>query len=76
MLLPDRIREVREAKHLTQAEVASKFDISASAYGQMERNADKCSFVTLCKIAYAIEVSLLFLVDVDNLKILEEIYRL
>lgn len=66
MLLANRIRRIREAKNLTQAEVAYKCEITPSAYGQIERKAGKCSFETLFKIAVALKVSISFLVDLEN----------
>ena len=66
MKLAERIRNIREANGLTQAEVAYTIDISPSAYGQIERKASKCTIETLTKIASAIQVSLSFLVDIEN----------
>lgn len=66
MVLADRIRKIREHYNLSQAEVAVKINISPSAYGQIERRAGSSSFDTLSKIAFAINVSLPFLVDIKN----------
>ena len=66
MLLANRIKQIREAHSLTQLEVAAKINISASAYGQIERRAGSSSFDTLQKIADAIGVTLPFLVDIKN----------
>ncbi len=66
MLLADRIRKIRKAKNLTQEEVAFKCNISASAYGQIERRASSSSYDTLCKIAQSLDVSVLFLLDIGN----------
>jgi len=41
MPLANRIKNIREAKNLTQEDLANKMEISASAYGQKERNASK-----------------------------------
>jgi transcriptional regulator with XRE-family HTH domain len=71
MLLANRIKEIREAYGFTQIEVAAKINISASAYGQIERKAGNSSFNTLEKIAKAIGVSLPFLVDIKNPSFLE-----
>lgn len=64
--LNQRIRKIREAKNLTQEELAAKCGMSASAYGQIERNASKSTYDTLVKIANALEVSIIFLVDIEN----------
>lgn len=66
MKISDRIRKVRVAYSLTQLDVADKMNISTAVYGKMERNASHSSFDTLLKIAAAIGVSLLFLLDTDN----------
>jgi len=71
MSLPNRIRFIREAYHLTQADIAYKIDISPSAYGQIERKAEVASFHTLSKIAKAIGVKVSFLIDLDDQSFLE-----
>lgn len=72
MKLAERIRNIREAKQLSQAEVADKCDISPQAYGQIERQAGNASFNTLSKVATAIGVSLPFLVDIQNPDFIEK----
>ncbi len=72
MILANRIRKIREAKKLTQDEVAFRCNISASAYGQIERKAQNSTYFTLSKIADALCVSLLFLLDVDNPELFEQ----
>jgi|TARA_B110000259_G_scaffold120761_1_gene137159 transcriptional regulator with XRE-family HTH domain len=67
-VLAKRIREIREAKNLTQEEVAFICNMSASAYGQIERKAGTSKYETLCKVANALDVNILFLLDVDNSK--------
>ncbi|MCU0422983.1 MAG: helix-turn-helix domain-containing protein [Bacteroidia bacterium] len=66
MFLSDRIRKIRVAKMLTQEQVAQKCGISSSAYGQIERNAQHSSYDTLKRVAEALSVSLLFLIDTEN----------
>lgn len=66
MLLAYRLRKIREEKNLTQEDVAFNCGISASAYGQIERNAHKSTFETLLKIANALNVPIQFLVDINN----------
>jgi transcriptional regulator with XRE-family HTH domain len=66
MILAYRLRKIREAKNLTQEDVAFNCGISSSAYGQIERNADKSTLETLTKIANALDVSIVFLVDLNN----------
>jgi len=44
MLLAERIRKVRIAYNLTQADVAEKSKITPSAYGQIERKPGNSTF--------------------------------
>lgn len=64
--LPNRIRQIRTSKRLTQEIVADRLNISTSAYGQIERNANKASYETLLKISYALNVTIKYLLDIDN----------
>lgn len=66
MELSERIRKIRKAYNLTQADVAERMDIASSSYGQIERNALKASCKTLLKVADVIGVSLKFLVDISS----------
>lgn len=61
-----RIRSIRQTRKLTQAEVAAKCGMTASAYGQIERNPTKSTYETLQKIALAIGVDMLYLLDIEN----------
>lgn len=70
--LSNRIRQVREALGYTQADIAYRCDISPSAYGQIERKAIKATVATLYKIAQAMNVSLSFLVDIQNEQLIEK----
>ncbi|MHB1278799.1 MAG: helix-turn-helix domain-containing protein [Bacteroidia bacterium] len=63
MNLTERIRTIRQSKGLTQEQVAERMDISGSAFGQIERNAERATFATLTKIAAALEVSIEYLVQ-------------
>lgn len=53
---------------LRQSEIAYRLDISPYAYGQIERNAHKSTFETLYKIATAMNVSLIHLINIDEEK--------
>jgi len=72
MELSERIRKIRKAYNLTQADIACRLDIAPSSYGQIERNAIKASCQTLLKVANAIGVSLTFLVDIESRKFVED----
>jgi len=72
MLLANRIRKIREAKGFTQEEIASRMEISTSAYGQIERKAQNSTFNTLMKISRSLEVSLPFLVDIHSNEFVEK----
>ncbi len=71
MILAYRLRKIREAKKLTQEDAAFNCGMSASAYGQIERNAHKSTFETLIKIANALDVSIPFLVDTNRTEYIE-----
>ena len=66
MTLSKRIRKIREAKNLTQLDAAFKFGITPLANGQTQRNASKSTYDTVLKIANALDVSILFLLDTNN----------
>ena len=72
MLLGERMRKIREINGWTQSEVAYRINISSSAYGQIERKAGQSTYTTLCKIAYALNVSVLFLIDLENENYIQE----
>ena len=71
MLIAKRIRQIRTAYGLTQAEVAYRCEMTPSSYGKIEREAGKCSVVTLQKVANAIGVRLSFLIAVENSSFIE-----
>lgn len=71
MDLANRIRKIREHKNLTQMDVADRINISPSAYGQIERKAGNSSYLTLCKVADALEVSLCFMLDLQSNEYIE-----
>jgi transcriptional regulator with XRE-family HTH domain len=70
--LSHRIRQIREALGYTQADIAYRIDISPSAYGQIERRAINATVATLYKIARAMNVSLAFLVDIQNAQVIKK----
>ena len=72
MKLSDRIRQIREAYNLTQAEVADKCKMTPSAYGQIERKPYTSTYETLQKIAIGIGVTTPFLIDTQNPNFIEK----
>lgn len=66
--LPERIRQIRISQGFTQEIVADRLKISASAYGQIERNANKASYETLLKISLALNVTIKHLIDLNEEK--------
>jgi transcriptional regulator with XRE-family HTH domain len=66
MILGERIRLIRQHKGLSQEYVANKMNISQAAYSKIERRAGTSTFYTLEKVALALDVSILFLVDINN----------
>ena len=57
MDIGDKIRKVRELKGFKQEYVASKLDMSVTAYGNIERNDSSLTFERLEQIAEVLEVT-------------------
>ncbi|MBL7779768.1 MAG: helix-turn-helix transcriptional regulator [Saprospiraceae bacterium] len=59
--LPEKIRTIRRFLHLTQQEMAEQLEISAEAYGKIERGKTRIHLIRLQQISaiFGVEVSLL-----------------
>ncbi len=66
MSVNEKIRSIREAKGLTQENVAEKIGISSSVYGDIERGENDPKLSKLQKIADAFEIELSELVDLSD----------
>lgn len=66
MLLGNRIRLLRIARGYSQEYMADRLGISQSAYSKIERRAGNSTFFTLEKIAKVLDVTMVFLIDVNN----------
>lgn len=66
MELANRIRTIRNMKGMKQLDIAENIGVTQATYSSYERKASNCSFYTLQKIAKALDVSVAFLVDIDN----------
>jgi len=66
MSVNEKIRSIREAKGLTQEQVAEKTGISSSVYGDIERGENDPKLSKLQKIAEAFEIELSELVDLSE----------
>lgn len=66
MSVNEKLKLVRQAKGLTQEEVAEKLGISASTYGDIERGDRDPKLSKLQKIADLLEMSLLDLLDITD----------
>ena len=66
MLLTTRIKEIRLSKKLTQVDVAERIGVTQPTYSEYEIMASNCAFYTLEKIAKALNVSVPYLVDINN----------
>jgi transcriptional regulator with XRE-family HTH domain len=66
MSVNEKIRSIREAKGLTQEQVAEKLGISSSVYGDIERGENDPKLSKLEKIAEAFEIELSELVDLSE----------
>lgn len=65
MALPDRLKDLREQKHLTQQQMADILEISKSAYIKYERGEREPRLAQIEKIADVLNVSLGYLLNVD-----------
>ena len=66
MSVNEKIRLIREAKGLTQEDVAEKLNVSPSVYGDIERGDNDPKLSRLQKIAEIFEIELSKLVDLTN----------
>lgn len=66
MLLAKRITLVRKAQNLSQEDVADKLDVIQATYSGYEKEAANLTFKTICKIAKALNCSLIFLIDIES----------
>ena len=66
MSVNEKIRLIREAKGLTQEQVAEKLEMSPNAYGNIERGENDPKLSKLQKIAEIFEVELAELVDLTE----------
>jgi transcriptional regulator with XRE-family HTH domain len=66
MLLPKRIKSIRQNKGFTQQMIAESMGIEQSTYNGFENEAGNLRFHTIQKIAIALECTLPFLVDIDS----------
>jgi len=66
MSVNEKIRRIREAKDLTQEQMAEKLGVSQSAYGDIERGDNDPKLSKLQKIADIFEIQLSELVDLSE----------
>ncbi len=66
MSVNEKIRLVREAKGLTQEQMAEKLEISRNSYGEIERGDTDVKLSKLEKIAEQFEMKLSELVDLSD----------
>lgn len=66
MSVNEKIRLIREAKNLTQEQVAEKLGVSQSAYGDIERGDNDPKLSKLQKLADIFEIQLSELVDLTE----------
>lgn len=62
----EKIREYRDEKKLTQAEVAEKLDISVTAYSKIERGLTELTLLRLYQLVEIFEVDVTELIPKDN----------
>jgi transcriptional regulator with XRE-family HTH domain len=62
-----RVKQLRRAKHLTQAQVAERLDMSINYISQIETGEASPSFETIVKLAKGLEVPIRELFDFEAL---------
>jgi transcriptional regulator with XRE-family HTH domain len=67
MKLSNAVKKVREAKGMTQKEVASVLKMDASQYSRIENGKNDPSFTVVTKIAKALGVTVAELVQADEI---------
>lgn len=65
--MDNKFREAREAANLKQEEVAGKLGVSRTAYVRYENGQRECSYETLRKLSSIFNVSIDYLLGVENL---------
>lgn len=65
-MLQERLRRARRAAHMTGAEVAAKIGVSDAAYSYFEHGLKNPSLTTMIRIAKLLNVSIDYLVGLDN----------
>jgi transcriptional regulator with XRE-family HTH domain len=76
MNVSDKIKEIREKKRLSQAEVARRFGTSPEFYHRLERKGTKLTIEQLKKIANALEVPIGELLGIEQRSDTERINEL
>jgi transcriptional regulator with XRE-family HTH domain len=76
MLLAKRIKNIRIYKGLSQQSLSEKLGIEQSSYSGYEREAGNLKFLTIVKIAEALECSIPFLTDIYSTEFDENIWLL
>lgn len=65
-MIAKRVKEARDAAHLTQAELAEQIDISTNSVAQLETNRMKTSLWTLVNIANAFHLDINYFLCEDS----------
>jgi transcriptional regulator with XRE-family HTH domain len=66
--LGNRIREIRTANGMTQAQLSEKADLSLKHLGELERGRGNPTLENLASLATALDISLAELFDLDYLR--------
>ena len=67
-IFSERLKELREEKHLTQQELADKVGISRVGYGYWEKGKREPNFKKLILLAKYLDVSTDYLLGLTNIK--------
>jgi putative transcriptional regulator len=63
--LGQKIKEIREAKGITQEQISFNLDNDRANISRLESGRVNPRFITLCKVANQLNVSLAELIDID-----------
>lgn len=66
MTIGNKIRMIRELRHLSQEDIARKINLSQQAYGKIERDETRVDLYRLKEIAQALDVSVEFIQQFDE----------
>lgn len=65
-MFKDKLREIREDRNITQVQMASILNMSATGYGSYERGETEPNILTLQKICKVLNISSDYLLEINK----------